>query len=257
MTKRQVPIDQLLRWAYQDELPKDDLSAGEGGTHGYARLIELGTRVDETDVAYQRYAYVGEVHPDAFAIADAVKALGDTVIDWSSEARELMGPWFWMLEGEYAARAIRNCGKIVHTRALVVSCAARGSLPYWHDEPPQCGPHLVREGMAGRPSAVVLGGKPVKGSRGRRTWTWGSYCPVKRVPSATEIVLDRAEYVGWWRSLVSLQATLRGSLSDYDPIQPSVPERPWVDAPRVVAVFPVGKVTERILRLRPERAVAG
>lgn len=248
--RKTVPIDKLLVWAYTEELPKRDLAAKEGGTWGFFhRFAELGTAVDEW--SYQRYASIGDVHPDAEALEKAVSQLEDIAIDWETEKLGLMGAWAWMLEGEYADKAIRGCSKIVHLAGLVTSCAARGKVPYWHDAPPSCEGYRI-EGKAGRPTWVVLGGKQIERG-GKRTWTYGSYCPLKWLPSGTEIGLDRAEYLGWWRGLGILRERISGRLREFEPGPPEAPERPWVDPPRVVQNIPRGIATTTRLPLGPQR----
>ena len=85
-----MDVEQLLRWAYVDELSKQQLSAAEAVWDGIFDFANHGG-IDDDNHAMQRYAHIGEPHPDARCIERAVAALPETVIDWDAHFDLLAG----------------------------------------------------------------------------------------------------------------------------------------------------------------------
>jgi len=68
--KEHVDIEDLLRWAYLDELPKRQLSSAEEIWNGIAEYGQRGG-IDIGQGAAQRYPHFGLPHSDALAIERA------------------------------------------------------------------------------------------------------------------------------------------------------------------------------------------
>ncbi len=85
-SKRKRDIEQLLQWAFLDELPKRKTSSAEGIWDRLAQWGSLGgINPDVSQFAgggAQRYAQFGLPHKDAEAIELAVAALGAATVDW-------------------------------------------------------------------------------------------------------------------------------------------------------------------------------
>lgn len=92
---KKVDIEQLLSWAFIDELPKRQISSAEGIWDRMARYGSLGgVNPDTSHFAgggAQRYAQFGLPHPDAEAIEKAVGALGSTAVDWDAHFEAIAG----------------------------------------------------------------------------------------------------------------------------------------------------------------------
>jgi len=93
--RKKVDIEQLLSWAFLDELPKRQISSAEGIWDRMAQYGSLGGV--NPDVSHfagggaQRYAQFGLPHPDAEAIEKAVGALGSTAVDWDAHFETIAG----------------------------------------------------------------------------------------------------------------------------------------------------------------------
>lgn len=85
---RKVDIEQLLSWAFLDELPKRQISSADGIWERMAAYGSLGGINPDTSRfaggGAQRYAQFGLPHPDAEEIERAVTALGSAAVDWTA-----------------------------------------------------------------------------------------------------------------------------------------------------------------------------
>lgn len=68
-----IDTEALLRWAYRDELPKQEAAAFSPWER-FLEVGQLGTRIDESHMA-RLPAVLGAPHPDAIVIAKAVARL--------------------------------------------------------------------------------------------------------------------------------------------------------------------------------------
>lgn len=176
--KKPRPIDQLVRWAYREELPKAQPVMPNLGLsnawNSIASLAALGQRVQEPDVR-NRYGLVpdlvaqNEPHPDAVAIWASVQDLADMVLtlpeDWNplSDMGDL-GPQgaaairrgfdriFAPSNSRPVARQVGNMRRFVLQRTaaepmrlrrsaseLVQHHAIMGTFPDWRaDKPERC-----------------------------------------------------------------------------------------------------------------------
>lgn len=269
--KRQVEIEVLIRWAYQDELPKRATSSAEGIWDRLAQNGSLGgIDPDPGHGAAQRYAHFGLPHPDAEAIERAVSALEDATIDWAAEGETIMGPAIglvdprpktardttigyrdrhrdkigWRTETVAPARDVIMV-RSLRTANLVIMHAAKGTRPEWGEERPRPYPVKAR----GRP-------KMIGECRGKGLYTEGSHCPISWEPSPIAMAQERADYLAWWRGLAQLASTLE--LAAHTVLPPAAPEFPWnepaagrAQPPRI---FKVGTETRVPLPLKPDRS---
>src|SRR5215471_13375470 len=87
--KQAVDIEQLLRWAYREELVKRVTSSAEGLWDRLADWRFLGAAVDLGTSSPQRYD-LGMPHPDAVTIENAVGRLPNAVINWQRNAQAIL-----------------------------------------------------------------------------------------------------------------------------------------------------------------------
>jgi len=249
--KQPRDIEQLLRWAYRDELAKRVTSSAEGLWDRLADWRFLGTgAVDLGTHGPQRYD-LGMPHPDAVTIEKAVGQLPDAVIDWDREAPSVLGDLLALADPRKknnapAASAVRmaRCSTTVgwrsrrgtqvrvelepprtvvlvrslRTAALVTQHAHMGTRPDWMPELPR-----PRHVPAARGSGPAIVGE----CRGRNWYSTGSYCPLSYEPSPISIAEARADYLAWWRGLDALAQLLAYRLEKFLPLRPAAFEMPW------------------------------
>ena len=279
--KRPVEIEALLRWSYQDELPKREISSADSI---WDQIAEYGARggIDAGHGAAQRYPHHGVPHPDALAIEKAVSALPDAAIDWAIDGEAIMGDLLVLADprppakspnsprgtrvGWWAHRQPRN-GKThqratswisevvrppravllvrsLRTAALVIMHARMGTRPDWHEEPPRAVPVV---GERGRPRLIGE-------IYGKRRYSEGAHCPLRYEPSPLSIAQARADYVAWWRGLAELVGSLL--LIDHSALPPSASPMPWREPPLEPVVWTLGGQPGPVLPLKPQRPAA-
>ncbi|MBS7698758.1 MULTISPECIES: hypothetical protein [unclassified Chelatococcus] len=275
MTKRTMDIEAVLRWAYQDELPKavlgddrqfpDGVRSGWAGIASYAQLLTL--------IDYNAYgvlpdlAAVGEPHPDALRVADAVEALVSCSVaipdGWSPLAD--MGDL-----GAEGDRVVEIAALWAQARAsasaLVVTRAILGGEPCWQGDVPE---RKVRCGANGRPmwfrkSLVMISeGDPALGiepeyveavvdgfnAKRRRPYA-DAYQETFLDPDPQPLAISRAEYEIWHAALRLLFDSLVGTLGSIEVTPSRRSARPWEPSsardvtarPQIFSVDSVGVV---------------
>ncbi|HXJ59421.1 MAG TPA: hypothetical protein VNU68_22485 [Verrucomicrobiae bacterium] len=256
LPKIEIDVENLLRWAYLDELSKRQTSSAEGTWDQINLIGRQGTEIDHGHGSAQRYCHFGLPDPDALLIEKAVAGLEDLVIDWEQSfdaiAAELSGlisvnditkrgkqpratkaGWgkagakavkvFFGEEPRQAQDKPRDVLMVggLCTGALVTMHAVRGTRPDWIEDSPK--PERVP--AASGPNAMVVGD-----CRGRNLYSIGSYCPLKWEPSPLSIVSSRAEYVAWHDGLTRIAETIQ--LAKFTPLPPKVSRTPWLEDDR-------------------------
>ena len=235
---KHIDIEALLAWCYRDELIKRVTSSAEGV---WERLADarLGV-VDAPRGGAQRYD-LGEPHPDAIVLEEAVAGLPDTAIDWDREAPAILGDLLALVEPRVPAVVLEQRASVagwrtragarrsfrlepprrvvlvrsLRTSALVAMHAAMGTRPDWKSEHPHPLPVAAERGP----------GPKIFGECRRRNWySEGSYCPLRWWPSPISIAEARADYLAWWGGLVALAGT---RLSEHVALSPAAPQMPW------------------------------
>lgn len=257
-----VDIEQAVRWAYRDELPKaralDEhmavLPGGFGTPWGsvsrYGELLEV---VQQADVRnrfglFPDVIEAGEPHADAVVIADAVEALADCLFEMPEGWNPLADMGDLGVEGGAAiARGLARltmkdeAGNTVLRRSpaqLVIRHAILGGAPVWEADAPerilQQGPHgkplwfrrlaLVSEGAFGPTSYEV----EVDGFDHKRRRPYAdAYQRVLLVPDPADAVAARAEYEIWHGALSVLAEELPRVLRSRAVAPPARMPRPW------------------------------
>lgn len=285
--KTEKDIEDLLRWAYIEELSKRQLSAAEGIWESIQDYANHGG-IDSGRGAAQRYAHFGLPDPDAERIEKAVSELADTVIDWQQHFHAIAGDlaglvsindlspadrgrkrepeYGWDEAGQRALKAFfGDKGAVpyvvpprdvlmvggIKTGALIVMHAIRGDRPDWREEHPE--PQMTPAYKG--PHAMIVGE-----CRGKNLYSLGSYCPLTWSPSPLSIITARADYFAWHGALVQLAASL--DLEKFKALPPAAPRLPWIEndewQSRVLPVvngYPLAKWGT--LPLKPARPRAG
>ncbi len=251
--KIEIDIENLLGWAYRDELSKRQTSSAEGI---WDRIQEDGQRggIDPGHGAAQRYPHFGLPDPDAERVEQVVSALGDTLIDWPQSFDAIAGDLSGLIsvndmtgQGAAPKRPKSGWGKAgdkalkvwwgdkgtepvqdrprdvlmvgaLRTAALVTMHAVRGTRPDWVEDSPE--PEMVPAERG--PNAKIVGE-----CKGKNLYSSGAYCPLKWSPSPLSIVSSRAEYVAWHNGLVELSNRLL--LAKFSPLPPRAAATPWLE----------------------------
>ena len=216
-----IDVEQLIRWAYRDELIKRQTSAADGLWDTIA--LGLGRDGDSPSGA-QRYAYIGEPHPDAELVEREIATLGNVVIDWPKRGLFIMGDLLGLLD----AHATLTIGYF-SARAWVIQHASMGTRPRWQMETPRCYSTPAARG----PGVMIVGE-----CRGHHLYSTGSHCPIRWEPPIRDIAIARAEYVVWHDALSALARVLSGKLERYEPTGPEASPNPWHNPDVIPVVLP-------------------
>lgn len=230
-----MDIEDLLRWAFRDELPK--LAADEGGSfqpqqsHPMWRNIAQGGRVDFWSREPGFPSAMGDPHPDALVVAQAVADLTREDLDLSDFLISYrLGPDFnsqEILEGEAASFAgwivtraklggrpdLGEEREVEPVKSITGQITVWSRHGEWYEEADET-PIFVEHEM---PT------KPIKGG----VYKPGSYCKVRYLPTCREVARDRAVYAVWWAGLAALVVKLDGRLASISVTAPAAARRPW------------------------------
>lgn len=248
--KQPRDIEQLLRWAYRDELAKRATSSAEGIWERIADWRSLGAAIDIGGHGPQRYD-LGLPAPDALVIESEVALLPDTIIDWQREALSVLGDLVALMDPREKNNAPADSPRSGRANRTIVGWRSRaGEKVTVELEPPRqvimtntlrtSALVAMHAKMATRPDVLAVQPRPhhlpahrgtgpmiVGECRGRNWYTSGSYCPLGWEPAPIAIAQARADYLAWWRGLRELAARLRTRLEKFLPVQPQTPEMPW------------------------------
>lgn len=267
MLKR-IGIEAFLRWAYRDELPKQQCS--EGGTFGpkeygscmggLIAMAEVGTLVDfarenRWGVIPDRYAR-DNPHPDAIEAAYAMEGLDSLELclpdDWNpiSDLGEVG-------EIERTDSAVAGLGRQAvlealadltttdrtgrrslkgGVRRLVMRFAVLNGEPGWEIEPPKAHYVCVGKGRPGWFRREIVQGEngpyeiEVDGfDRKRRMPHPDAYRKQYLSPDPGDGIRDRGLHEVYVAALHLLHADLQGRLTGFALDLPERPARPWED----------------------------
>ncbi|MDF2621416.1 MAG: uncharacterized protein K0S00_4075 [Xanthobacteraceae bacterium] len=271
--KVSIDIEDLLIWAYRQELPKvpagaiapSALKPGWSSMSAYGELLAV---IDEADIR-NRYGVTpdrmanGVPHVDALAVADAVAGLDGLLVEapegWWPFA-DMAAPDAWGEAGQAAvADALARLCVVGEDGArrfktspawLVRKHAMVASVPEWEAEAPEYRTvrggngkakwfmkRLVPQTVNGE--IVTYAEHEVDGWCGSRRRPYkGAYHKMELVPSPFYAAMDRAEYEVWHAALAMLAEMLRESLFDHVATGPRRPARPWESAGPQTRILP-------------------
>jgi hypothetical protein len=257
----------------REELPKGQ-SVSASPWQIVTQYCALGVRVDVSGYGDGLGFLVGDPHPDALIVADAIRAL-DTRARFADRVEVL--PLF----GDFAGIAGDAVGAILAAsfdqRGIVLSHATMGTRPAWAFElptPQQRFYEAVNKTGSVRRYPVVLGtdadgdlvmmqkneGRARKRD-GEYTWSMSPRSPLEWCdPAPLSVAHSRAQFVAWHMALSHLAAVLDGALESYAPAPLALPVMPWLSpslATRVIFRDAFARFDAVGLPLQPKRAAGG
>lgn len=257
--KKQIPIDDLLVWAYRDELPKKELSTSNwDGVAGYGMLggIDIDDDPWQAYLRSQRYPFIGKPHEDALLLDWMVRGLPDVAVDWPRERAGLLGHLLSYLDDDEIAVSAMSTGPVVTVEEgrdrrgkrtasakversppqphlssvsqLVRMHAVMGTRPVW-DMPIRL---IPTKGPNGKPVIAYEGqgqldGRLLRGLTKGRRYGPKARCLLDLDPTAAEIAAARWEYQVWHQALMTL-ANESWNLRDHVPLPPRAQPHPWL-----------------------------
>lgn len=265
VAKRRVGIEDLLRWAYREELPKEGAKVGItpdgfggawGGVEKYGAYL---TVIDEGGL--NRFGVVPEEftergpHPDAVAIAGAVAALDG----WNLNIPDGWDPFEDLGElGGLRPRVLADvmarltaCGadgeRALKTPPLrlVFRHAIMGGCPVWQADVPEvrtiCGANGRAVWFAMQTMCDPISGTAFEVERtvlasGRRQMS-GAYRKYYLDPDPVDAGVARGEYEIWRAALDVLVLELEDNLESVEVLPSARAYRPWMDGEREPCVL--------------------
>lgn len=237
--KRVMDIEDVLRWAFVDELPKRREDNGSLRMREFPSVCPMfamaqhGGRVENFSREPGFPAAIGEPHPDALIIEAAVLALSRFaehrfegylgLATGLPQGSDEQGPMAW---------AMSQLVDLVRIKARL------GSRPTFAASPE---PAALVDEKRGRP-VVMIQRTAMKadaegrlrphiveervGAEGKDRYPRGAYC-VLVWDDPKSILMERAEYAAWWAGLDVLAHDLSGKLASIAVLPPAAAQRPW------------------------------
>lgn len=237
--KRVMDIEDVLRWAFVDELPKRREDDGSFRMREFPSVCPMfamaqhGGRIENFTREPGFPAAMGEPHPDALIVEAAVLGLsrfaehrfdGDLGLAPDLPAgQDQQGPM---------ARAMHQLVEVVRIRARL------GARPTFAASPE---PAALVDEKRGRP-VVMIQRTTMKadaegrlrphiveervGAEGKDRYPRGAYCVIEW-DDPRSILIERAEYAAWWAGLDLLAHELSGKLTSIAVLPPAAAQRPW------------------------------
>ncbi|QYA12949.1 hypothetical protein [Rhizobium sp. AB2/73] len=254
--KKMIGIEALLTWAFVEELPKvESGSVGPSAAPSVWQMmfdvITLGTNIDKSPNGYGvvgNFVNIGEPHPDALIVGNAVRALADR------NGYEIMSGWWPFPEwddphGVIRAEVDRIAAEQVYERGgrlngrhivtLVTSAAILKRGPDWTAEQPKV--VTVKNGgkdawFIKRYAKDAFGGTIEYEDNGfhvkRQRPMRGAYRKYRLADPIRSAVIARLEWQLWQSALEALHDSLSGAMAAHDLLPFSPNRQPWAPSRR-------------------------
>ncbi len=239
--KRSVTIDDLLAWAYRQELPKSTDGLRSSVATSSAAMWEefriLGVRVDVTNVwgCLALGFEGGDPHPDALVVARHVNALAaetlsrvDGIDLLPDPACDILHPHERVWAHAQGFRmAVDEMGML--RSSLVASIVAAAHLGRFRSVTTVEGLKRSEVRMNGTPAYFrMVDGVEVMGFDHRRRRPYpGAYRKTQLNMDLAPVVSERIEYQAWRQSLDVLAGQLNGKLEKFSVLPSRAPWTPW------------------------------
>ena len=271
-TKRRVlPIEEVLRWAVRDELPKH---REDGGSLGGGSAVHpmwgngLFTRVDNWSREPGMPLALGGCHPDAEVIEKEIRDLDVEALDLAPyQIGHGLGPHCEVVRISRLVRRdviawlitfAKKGGRLDLGEHVICEPAlsANGKVTVWRTVSTPCGTDLH-----GQPLFITSDEVAVSKGDARDT---GLFCKLNWTRNADDVAEDRARYAAWHAALACLADGLL-MLSSIEVRAPIAPATPWLSQPTpptmLQSLIPgddtgLAPARHPVLRSRPRAAAA-
>jgi hypothetical protein len=247
---KKITIENLLIWAFTQELPKVGAGGGNGPSaaasswEALSEMIALGTLIDKSPNGYgviASYIQEGEPHVDAVTVGNAVRALVEhdgfeiaagwnPFPEWQDDHGLIAEAVAHVASSEVGRKGRLNGKQIV---SLVTSAAILRRGPDWHADEPKA----VMVLWSGKPAWFIR--KKIQDRTGwheveddgfdkkRQRPLKGAYRKFKLATPIRSAIIARMEWQLWQSALEALFDSLAGRLKEHE-ILPFTPNRhPW------------------------------
>ena len=263
--RRKMTIEDALRWAIRDELPKRRQDAPIRGPRCASdpvwRVVAMGGPVDNWSREPGMPLAMGDPHPDAITIEAHLQVLSETLQRAAAGSAvcpldltpypvqvELRGKASldvlistamhatpsWLVTG-----AIRNRPEVSGGIEVEPATSANGKITLWRTIHTPCG-----EGPDGKPWFTSHDEVATSKGDGRDT---GLFCKLNYTRTGVEVLEEQLRYAYWHAALVYLVPALQ-FLTSIEVLPPKAPIAPWVE--------PEGEERLPLPDLRPARIVS-
>ena len=267
-TKRILDIEDVLRWAFREELPKRR-NDEDGSPRAYRSvcpmfaMAALGGRVENFSREPGFPLAMGEAHPDALIVEAAVLNLSRFADHRFEGPLGLLDSLPQDLD-EHTAMA----GAMSQIVELVRIKARLGARPTIAASPIPAA--IV--GKNGKPLVMVLRTEmraddsgtlrphlveQACGAEGKDRYPRGAYCPI-HLDDPKTILIERAQYAAYWAALDLLAHELKGKLASIGVLPPAAAQKPWTgeeDAAKPKRIFGNPESSRRLREQREDQLV--
>ena len=244
--RRKMTIEDALRWAIRDELPKRRQDAPIRGPRCASdpvwRMVAMGGPVDNWSREPGMPPAMGDPHPDAITIEAPLQVLSEMLqkaatgsaicpldlapypIQFSLGGKADLGVMTsaamyatptWLMTG-----AIRRPPEVGDGITIEPVKSANGKITPWRTVLTPCG-----EGLDGKP--WFTSHDEVATSKGDSRDT-GLFCKLDYIRAGFEVVEEQLRYAYWHAALVYLVPALQ-FLTSIEVLPPKAPNAPWVE----------------------------
>ncbi|MBP2494964.1 hypothetical protein ABID82_007175 [Methylobacterium sp. PvP062] len=273
--RRRMTIEEALRWAIRDELPKRRADAPIRGPmppamHAMWRAGAFGGPIDNWSREPGMPPAMGDPHPDAITIEAHLQVLSETLQRAAAGSAVCpldLSPYPMQVELRGRASLDVLISTAMHaTPAWLVTSAIRGTRPDVGGRP-ECEPSKSENGKitlwhkVSKVAGFGPDGEPWHVTHEERTaplragqYPTGTYCKLAWTREGVEVLEEQLRYAYWRAALVYLVPSLQ-FLTSIEVLPPRAPIAPWLgDVVEEIAPLPNTRAARRERledRLRP------
>lgn len=262
--RRALPIEEAIRWAVRDELPKrrDDGNNLVGGSYVHPMWGNgLFTRVNNWSREPGMPPAMGECHPDAERIETAIAALKPDELNLTSyrighglgsecKVETAIAKVRWDLRTWIVTLAVKGrCPDLGEGPLCEAALGTRGQPTIWKTVSQECG-----AGTDGMPWFMTTDEVHAWKGDSRDAWT---FCKLHWTRTTDDVAEDRARYAVWHAALTEIARSLASDTKTIEVLvdgryvtreaplldslvvkPPIAPATPWIEPPPALTVRP-------------------
>lgn len=270
--KRKMDVEAALRFAYRDELPKRGNAQATAAGGQWDRILKFGTYGTHLDEGWAEPGHppaLGDPHPDALRIEQAVRGLAGISGELDPEPLMVGLQGFGLDAVGAIGRAMQNISALVAIHARLGKRPDAGGYPVAEPLKHAHGQVVLKRS---EPRFVPVRWERVLDAKGRAIgekavefvemdqavkvqkirsglYPAGTFCTLVWHPSPAHVLLERAEYAVWWAALDLLAGELVLDTIEVAPMR--APQSPWLGEVEAVPTVHVNR--DSVRRVRDQR----